>query len=99
MLLDNARIHCYPQLFEAAAAFGVVVVFLPPYSPHINPIEFQFSLLKRYIQKHARKLWDIDADLVLDVAMRDLSSTLIDTFKHCGFDYESLNFRINELED
>ena len=31
---------------------GIFVIFLPPYSPDLNPIELTFSNLKRYLQEH-----------------------------------------------
>ena len=62
---------------------------------NISPIEFQFAILKRYIQKHFRAAWDISPDLVLDVAMRDLHPSTIGIFHHFGYSVESLEFVIN----
>ena len=29
-----------------------IVIFLPPYSPDLNPIELTFSYIKQYLQEH-----------------------------------------------
>jgi len=31
---------------------GIVVIFLPPYSPDYNPIELVFSYVKAYLKHH-----------------------------------------------
>ena len=31
---------------------GIVVIFLPPYSPDLNPIEEMFSFIKYYLRQH-----------------------------------------------
>ena len=46
----------------AVAAVGVVVLFPPPYSPDLNPIEKLFSKLKTFLRKAATgstdELWE-----------------------------------------
>jgi transposase len=85
LILDNARIHAYEEIFQAAEAFGVVVIFLPPYCPQLNPIEFAFGLLKRWIAKHASSIWNICPVYVLDVALKNCTSECKRTFLHCGY--------------
>jgi hypothetical protein len=38
---------------------GVKLVFLPPYSPDLNPIEECFSFIKAYIARHGQTFRDI----------------------------------------
>ena len=45
-ILDNCGIHMSPQVRATAQAHGHTVVYLPSYSPFLNPIEFFFSELK-----------------------------------------------------
>lgn len=47
VVMDNARIHIYAELEEAIHRCGAILIFLPPYSPQLNPIEVMFSQLKR----------------------------------------------------
>jgi putative transposase len=47
IILDNFRSH-HPKLAtETAAKLNIDLVFLPPYSPDLNPIEFIWKSIKR----------------------------------------------------
>lgn len=46
IVLDNASFHVRSAIHKIAAAFGHDVLFLPPYSPDLNPIEHSFDTLK-----------------------------------------------------
>jgi transposase len=70
VVLDNAKIHMYKELIDAVNAIGAQVIFLPPYCPHLNPIEFCFSLLKRWINKKANIVFSQQPQKVLDIALR-----------------------------
>ena len=48
LIMDNCLIHKMETLREVVEAFGVLLVFLPPYSPDFNPIEEIFSACERY---------------------------------------------------
>jgi hypothetical protein len=69
LVIDNARIHMYQEWIDAVHKVGAIVVFLSPYSPHLNPIEFCFGSLKRWIQKHANVVFASFPTEVLKVAM------------------------------
>ena len=47
MILDNAMIHKSALVREAAEKLNIKLVFLPPYSPDLNPIEFGWKDMKR----------------------------------------------------
>jgi putative transposase len=47
MILDHFRTHTSWKTREAAEALGIKRVFLPPYSPDLNPIEFIGKRIKR----------------------------------------------------
>ena len=53
VIADNCSIHhvdMVTSLFEEA---GVLLLFLPPYSPDYNPIEEAFSYIKGYLKLHS----------------------------------------------
>lgn len=51
IVMDNASFHSKKRLISAAQNFGCRLVFLPPYSPELNPIENFWSWLKRFLRK------------------------------------------------
>ena len=51
IVMDNASFHRKKQLSCAAQKAGCCLIFLPPYSPELNPIEKFWSWLKRYLRK------------------------------------------------
>ncbi|MCL1823887.1 MAG: transposase, partial [Oscillospiraceae bacterium] len=48
--LDNATFHKKSVLPLLAERFGCEVLFLPPYSPDLNPIEKKWVWLKRKLR-------------------------------------------------
>jgi transposase len=59
VILDNLSSHKVAGVEEAITATEATVLFLPPYSPDLNPIEKFFSKLKALLRKAAKR--DIDA--------------------------------------
>ena len=51
VIADNLSSHKSPQAQELLRAQGNDLIFLPPYSPDLNPIEMAFSKLKTLIRK------------------------------------------------
>ena len=50
-ILDNAPIHRKNALATLCINAGIVLIFLPPYSPFLNPIERCFSKIKSQVKK------------------------------------------------
>jgi hypothetical protein len=57
IVLDNARFHRKSVLPDLAKRYGCEVLFLPPYSPDLNPIEFKWAWVKQRLRKG---LFDFD---------------------------------------
>jgi transposase len=53
LVLDNLPAHKDARVAPACAARGVRVLYLPPYSPDLNPIEPGWALQKQHVRKHA----------------------------------------------
>lgn len=58
VILDNLNIHKGPKAAEAVRQRGAWFLFLPRYSPDLNPIEMAFSKLKAHLRKAAARTYD-----------------------------------------
>ena len=52
LIMDNCRTHHSDRLQEMCDEAGVILEYLPAYSPDFSPIEESFSILKAWIRKH-----------------------------------------------
>ena len=54
VIMDNATFHTSPETAQLIEETGATLLFLPPYSPDLNPIEQDFAALKkrREYQEH-----------------------------------------------
>ncbi|WP_310619020.1 IS630 family transposase [Flexibacterium corallicola] len=51
VILDNLSTHKVPEAARALRQSGCWFLFLPPYSPDLNPIEMAFSKLKAHLRR------------------------------------------------
>lgn len=67
VILDNLAAHKSPRAEAAIRARGAWMLFLPPYSPDLNPIEMAFSKLKANLRARAIRtidgLWQAIGDI------------------------------------
>ena len=52
LVMDNAAFHHSERVRNLCRDAGVKLIYLPPYSPDLNPIEEFFAELKAYIKRH-----------------------------------------------
>jgi transposase len=55
VILDNLGSHKAPAIRQAIRAAGARLLFLPAYSPDLNPIEQVFAKLKHLLRKAAER--------------------------------------------
>lgn len=86
VVMDNLAAHKVAGVVEAIRAAGASPLYLPPYSPDLNPIELAFAKLKHLLRKAAARTRD---------ALWDIIGTLLDAFTeaecqndlaHCGYE-------------
>ena len=49
LVLDNSRSHHADKTIRKARKLKIILVFLPPYSPDLNPVEFLWKTIKREV--------------------------------------------------
>ena len=85
VILDNLSSHKVSGVKEAIRATGATLLYLPPYSPDLNPIEKFFSKLKALLRKAAKRsidaLWKEIGDLLDAVTPSECSNF----FASCGY--------------
>ena len=59
LIMDNASIHHSGRVKRMCEEVGVILIYLPPYSPDLNPIEEFFAELKGFMTKY----WSTCTDL------------------------------------
>jgi transposase len=76
-VMDNCSIHHTETITHLLQEAGIVVIFLPPYSPDFKPIEFTFSYVKSYLRQHELLLAISDPTPVISAAFESITS------QHC----------------
>jgi transposase len=88
IVLDNASIHRSARVRQLCEAAGVILEYLPPYSPDYNPIEKSFKQLKGWIKCHADDVGIFkEFDAFLHYAVQSVCCEIDckSWFRRCGY--------------
>lgn len=85
VVMDNLAAHKIAGVRDAIEKVNATVVYLPPYSPDLNPIELAFAKLKSLLRTAANRtveaLWNY-----LGAVLDHFSPTeCANYFRHCGY--------------
>jgi transposase len=87
VVMDNLSPHKSDQTLELIAATGAEVLFLPPYSPDLNPIEKMWSKVKALLRSaEARTPTDLVAAIGSALA-RVTPNDALGWFASCGYSF------------
>ena len=53
LILDNCAIHKTSSFIDVIRRAGILLLFIPPYSPWLNPIEPVFRSVKAWLRRHS----------------------------------------------
>ena len=85
VLMDNRRCHKVAGVREAIAAAGASLMFIPPYSPDLNPIKQALAKLKALLRAKALRtveaLWHALGHLVNCFTSEECANFL----RHAGY--------------
>ncbi len=85
LFMDNLSAHKVAGIAELIRTSGAHLIYLPPYSPDLNPIELAWSkiklILRRLKARTFSELMDALKQALLAVTHQDIQSW----FTHCGY--------------
>ncbi len=85
VILDNLAAHKSPRAEAAIRARGAWMLFLPPYSPDLNPIENAFAKLKPHLRARAIRTIDALWQAIGDICTLYSSTECKNYFKAAGY--------------
>jgi len=66
IIIDNFKTHHSKLVNEKAKNLNILLIFLPPYSPDLNPIEFVWKSIKKSVSR----ISPLDVELLKDVVTK-----------------------------
>jgi transposase len=85
VILDNLSSHKGDAAARLVADKGARLLFLPPYSPDLNPIEMMFAKLKEILRQAEMRTVDTLWNLIGNVLTRFTPDECAAYIRHCGY--------------
>lgn len=85
IVMDNMRSHHAKAVKEVLDASGIRYLYLPPYSPDLNPIEKMWSKIKAYLRKEKVRMVSRLPDAVERAFSTITASDCIGWFRSCNY--------------
>lgn len=85
VIADNLPSHKVSGIKSAIEKVGATLLYLPPYSPDLNPIEKYFSKFKALLRKIAARTVESLWNAIKDILNLFSSEECLNYFKSCGY--------------
>lgn len=85
VVMDNLQPHKAAGIRESIEAAAASVVYLPPYSPDLNPIEEMWSKLKQHLRSAGSRTFDTLCEAVASGLKKVSRSDCLGFFTDCGY--------------
>jgi transposase len=85
VILDNLGSHKGKAVRAAIRGVGARLLFLPKYSPDLNPIEQVFAKLKSFVRKQAPRTFDAVSNAIADGLQTLTSPECAKYLAHAGY--------------
>jgi transposase len=86
VVMDNLAAHKRAEVGIAIEAAGARLLYLPPYSPDLNPIEMAFAKLKAALRKAAARSIEALIDAIAVTLATFSSQECLNFFAAAGYD-------------
>lgn len=85
VIMDNLSVHKNSFNMELFNKNGIVIRYLPPYSPDLNPIENMWSKVKGFIRKLDPRNFDEIWHAMNEAFWNVTPANLAGWYRHCGY--------------
>lgn len=85
VVMDNLRAHYTDGVKEAIGNVGASILYLPPYSPELNPIEQTWSKLKTSLRRIGARTLKMLAGALPRCRDEIRTSDIMGWFDHAGY--------------
>lgn len=85
VILDNLAVHKSAKAADCLRKKGAWFLFLPPYSPDLNPIEMAFAKLKAHLRKAKARTFDALWRAIGDICSLFSQQECWNFFKEAGY--------------
>lgn len=85
VIADNLSSHKVAGVREIIQSVGAKLLYLPPYSPDLNPIELMWSKLKAYLRKVKARSTDVLFTEINNAFNTISSQDISGWFSHTGY--------------
>ncbi len=85
VVMDNLSSHKSVRAIQAIQSVGAQVVYLPPYSPDLNPIELIFAKVKQLIRGIRPRTFTQIVQATRQVLAKITLDDIEAVFLHCGY--------------
>ena len=87
VILDRLNVHKSSRVREAIEAKGCTLLFLPSYSPDLNPIELAISKLKTWVKEVEARTREALDDAIAAAFKTVTLQDVIGWFGHAGYSH------------
>jgi len=85
VVMDNLSSHKVKGVAEAINAVGAKVLYLPPYSPDLNPIEMMWSKIKAYLRKVKARTKELLEKEIANAINSVTKKDILGWFRECKY--------------
>lgn len=85
VIMDNLSSHKVKGIDKIIESAGAKIVYLPPYSPDLNPIEMMWSKIKSYLRKIKARTNETLFDAISEAFSTIEISDILGWFREAGY--------------
>lgn len=90
VIMDNLNVHKVKGVEELIMSVGAIPLYLPAYSPDLNPIELMWSKVKSFLKSWKIREIDLLKNYIRKAILKVNPLDIINWFNHIG--YTTINF-------